>query len=220
MKRRKSAARLYFFMVLYFCYFILTAFSYRYDHNSLDQMSTVVFSAGEGANCLYDKSGNLLRLLINRNINLISNGDFESYSGNNGLADGWECYVPDGNVGSFAVNDNNDSILWNPKIAYHNGFEASKGFSKTQGTNLWYYEEYSGVDYLNLTWDGTLKSWKSQSNVLVGDIGQHPSSTSDAIRKWIAPATGVIQITGQVAKGDVTGGDGVHVKILKNISRI
>ncbi|GGD62289.1 hypothetical protein [Paenibacillus nasutitermitis] len=100
-------------------------------------------------------------------------------------------------------------------------YSASGGFSQTQGTNQWSYEQWNGTVYSNMTWDSGNVRWNgAQSNVLVGGGWQHPD-TNDSVRTWTAPKAGVVNVAGIAKKGDNSGGgDGVNVKILKNGSQI
>ncbi|HEY0827263.1 MAG TPA: hypothetical protein VGE40_04145, partial [Bacilli bacterium] len=120
----------------------------------------------------------------------------------------------------FIVNKNgtisSDTTYWDPTIEYEK-YSASSGFSSVQGTNQWYYKQWSGSSYSDMTWDSTNSRWKgSQDNVLVGSSWQHPD-TYDSVRAWKAPSAGTVRVTGTVKKDSNNGlGDGVYAKIIKN----
>ncbi|MGF7036582.1 subtilisin family serine protease/N-acetylneuraminic acid mutarotase [Paenibacillus mucilaginosus] len=97
---------------------------------------------------------------------------------------------------------------------------AESDFSEIQGKNNWYYQEWNGTSYVDMTWDPSNQRWKGagQYSLNMKD-GLHPEGT-DAVRKWVAPTDGRVQITGRVFKGSLTGGDGVQVRILKNTVKI
>mgnify|MGYP000383178881 CR=1 FL=1 len=100
-------------------------------------------------------------------------------------------------------------------------YQASVGYSSTQGTNNWSYQYWGGSAYTNMTWDSANTRWnKSGTYSIVGNTWQHPDVSADSVRKFTAPTAGTITITGAVMKGDVGGGDGVNVKILKNGTQI
>lgn len=95
-------------------------------------------------------------------------------------------------------------------------YQASTGFSSQQGLNQWYYQQWNGSSYSNMTWDSTNGRWKGTPNyTLVMSNAQHPDS-QDSVRKWLSPKNGTIHITGTVKKGDTSYGDGVLVKVMKN----
>ncbi|MBP1994421.1 hypothetical protein [Paenibacillus eucommiae] len=100
-------------------------------------------------------------------------------------------------------------------------YQASSGFSGTQGQNQWYYMYGNGSTYTNMTWDGANSRWYGAGSYNWVSAGvMHPGNTTDAVRKWVAPASGSITITGNVAKNDVGGGDGVNAQIIHNTTNI
>ncbi|REE87479.1 parallel beta-helix repeat protein [Paenibacillus taihuensis] len=106
----------------------------------------------------------------------------------------------------------------NAKVYAATTYSASAGFSGTQGQNQWYYQKLSGTTYTNMTtYDAASPAkWKESSGYpYVRSDFQHPDSTYDAVRKWVAPGNGTIDITGGVRLGG-TGGDGVVATIKKN----
>ncbi|QGQ94457.1 hypothetical protein EHS13_05840 [Paenibacillus psychroresistens] len=126
----------------------------------------------------------------------------------------------------FIVNQNggngNDATAWDPLITYTgNSYQASTGFSSTQGTNNWSYSYWNGSAYTSMTWDLGNSRWnKSGSISIVSGGWQHPDNSADSVRKFTSPQAGTITITGTVKKGDTSGGDGVQVKIIKNGTQI
>lgn len=126
----------------------------------------------------------------------------------------------------FVVNQNQtidyDTTYWNPTIMYiPSVYNGSKEFSTIQGKDNWYYQEWDGKEYKNLTWNDELKQWQGSSYWLrIAQDFMHPDG-NDVVRTWVSPRNGSLQITGNVAKlkGQVLG-DGVRVKIMKNKSQI
>jgi hypothetical protein len=108
--------------------------------------------------------------------------------------------------------------------AINTTYVASTGFSSTQGQNQWSYEfeAYDPApitgDHLNpMTWDSANSRWaKTGSFSIVGSNWQHPDINKDSSRVWRAPCNGAIHVTGQVRKGDTSGGNGVLVRVKKN----
>ncbi len=124
----------------------------------------------------------------------------------------------------FVVNKNgtnwNDSTSWDPLVSYVEGYQASLVYSLTQGANNWSYQSWNGSSYSNMTWDYANSRWNVNGTLsMVGYNWQHPDGT-DSVRKFTVPHSGTIYITGPVYKTDITGGDGVNVKILKNSTQI
>ncbi|WP_042202742.1 RHS repeat domain-containing protein [Paenibacillus camerounensis] len=95
-------------------------------------------------------------------------------------------------------------------------YRASAGFSSQQGLNQWFYQQWNGSTYSNMTWDSSNGRWKgTPTYTLVMSNAQHPDA-QDSVRKWLSPKSGKIIITGNVKKGDTSTGDGVQVKVMKN----
>jgi hypothetical protein len=88
--------------------------------------------------------------------------------------------------------------------------------NSTQGYKNWYYQEWTGDTYIDMTFDPENNRWEgSQEFCLLGPAWAHPQG-GEAARKWISPVTGTVMITGIVYDLDPGGGDGVIVSILKN----
>ena len=93
---------------------------------------------------------------------------------------------------------------------------ASAGFSATKGNANWYYLDWNGSSYNDMNYDSVNSRWKGGADsCLVGADWQHPDNGRDSVRRWVAPASGVISITG-TARMASSGGDGVGVMIWKN----
>ncbi|MBW4081740.1 hypothetical protein [Paenibacillus sp. S150] len=108
------------------------------------------------------------------------------------------------------------SSLYSTAQSSTDTYVASTGFSSQQGLNQWYYQQWNGSSYSNMTWDSTYGRWKgTPAYTLVMSNGQHPDA-QDSVRKWLSPKAGIIHITGVVKKGDISYGDGVLVKVMKN----
>lgn len=95
---------------------------------------------------------------------------------------------------------------------------AEAAFGAQQGTDGWYYMQKSGSTYSYLpdysTEDPAI--WKDASgHPSVGRTFFHPSNTSDAVKKWVAPRAGNIDISGVIQKTD-SRGDGVEASVFKN----
>lgn len=100
-------------------------------------------------------------------------------------------------------------------------FIASSGFSSTQGSNQWSYEQKSGSTFSAMSWDAANRRWKgTAADTLVGGAWQHPD-TQDSVRTWTAPTAGSILVAGTPRKSSTAiGGDGVNVAIFKNGTQV
>ena len=97
-------------------------------------------------------------------------------------------------------------------------YSASAGFSGVQGSNGWYYQEYNGIDYVDLAWDAANSRWQGGATYLhIFADACHPERGLDVVRKWIAPDDGVIMITGEVNRTS-SSGDGIFASIRKNVA--
>lgn len=96
-------------------------------------------------------------------------------------------------------------------------YQASAGFTGTQGTNQWHYQYWNGSSYTNMTYDSPNSRWITSGTFsMVANNYMHGDTGKDGVRKWVAPAHGVVRIKGTVKKLSVAGGDGVNAKILHN----
>ena len=102
----------------------------------------------------------------------------------------------------FLVNMNHgirsDSTYWNPVITYEDGtkYQASKGFSATQGVNGWKYQYRESEKFGNLVYDKRYKTWRHGRFPSLNSAKQHPGSQSDSVRAFAVPKTGTIRVTG------------------------
>jgi len=134
------------------------------------------------------------------------------------------CFIVNANITAHHF----DMVAWDPSVYFEPvHYQASAGFSSTQGANQWRYQYCTaeGSDYADLaTWDPSASYWwRNGISVLpfVGSDTMHPSNLDfDSVRTWVAPDDGNIRIMGNVKKGDTLGGDGVRVKIMKNDTQI
>jgi endonuclease/exonuclease/phosphatase family metal-dependent hydrolase len=113
------------------------------------------------------------------------------------------------------------SIL-SPAAVAAQTFVSSTGFSRTQGANQW---SYLDSDLVPMVYDEVYGgAWHSPTPTsspagdwcYVSPTQQHPGPTKDAIRRWTAPTTGTVSITGSSRMSGSNGGDGAIVYIRKN----
>ena len=106
----------------------------------------------------------------------------------------------------FLVNMNQavnfDNTYWDPVITYEDGtaYQASKGFSGTQGKNGWRYQYREGENYANLAYAKPYRVWR---NVAVEPhqpsltaSRQHPGPGLDCARVFVLPKDGAVRVTG------------------------
>jgi hypothetical protein len=118
---------------------------------------------------------------------------------------------PDGNNYCDATGFD-PTIVFTPAGAttYH----AQDDYSGIQGYRNWYYLYGSGTP---MTFDSTAGWWRGNETWLVlWESGALPGNGSDAIRRWVAPQTGSVRITGNAGDIDARCGGGVMVSIAKN----
>ncbi len=91
-----------------------------------------------------------------------------------------------------------DTAYWNPVITYDDGtiFEASKGFSGTQGKNGWHYQFKDGDNYGGLVYDNRYKTWRHNGFPLLNPYRQRPGFESESARVFVAPKHGTVRVTG------------------------
>lgn len=115
-----------------------------------------------------------------------------------------------------------DSTYWNPTISFVplEGEYNSASESASENSRWNYYAKTSS-GYEAMTWNASEEAWKYGSTYCnANGQSMHPDSDCDAVRSWSAPADGTIEITNVIKKLDITGGDGVRLKILKNDTQI
>ncbi|NJD01269.1 MAG: DNRLRE domain-containing protein [Ruminiclostridium sp.] len=101
-------------------------------------------------------------------------------------------------------------------------YNSKNDFSSTQGNKNWYYQRTDGTNYYDLTWNSSASRWdyNTWSPVMTSD-NQSTQDGWDAVRKWVAPSSGVVNIKGTIASlGSYSSSDGFNVKITKNGSNI
>ncbi|WP_308635540.1 carbohydrate-binding protein [Paenibacillus silvisoli] len=101
-------------------------------------------------------------------------------------------------------------------------YSAFSSFGADQGGGSWFYMKKSGSTYSNFsTYDAAAPArWKEASGYpYVRDSFFHPETSSDAVKKWVAPQAGNVSITGVVNKVDPSS-NGVVAKIFKNTTQL
>ncbi len=89
-------------------------------------------------------------------------------------------------------------------------YKASTDFSGVQGQRGWFYRDSAGR---NMTYNSTYAHWQGAETYLrLWNSGGHPGNGADAVRRWVAPAAGTIQITGNASHPASTGGVTVSIR--------
>ena len=102
----------------------------------------------------------------------------------------------------FLVNMNQgmgfDSTYWNPAITYDDGttYQASKGFSGTQGVNGWHYQYREDEKFVNMVYDNRYKTWRRGGLPSLKSSKQRPAIGFDCARVFVVPKAGTIRVTG------------------------
>jgi len=103
-------------------------------------------------------------------------------------------------------------------------YRALGGFSGTQGANQWKYEESVGASgFRELNWDraGYEGRWVGSGFAKIGRIWMQPGADSDVARTFVAPAKGVVTISGEIRKDpSATNGRAAAARILHNDRQI
>jgi hypothetical protein len=127
----------------------------------------------------------------------------------------------------FYVNQNGnsdgDTVSWRPVVEYVGDsrimYNSWPDFTGTQGLNQWYYLEWDGSSYTQLSWDPANQRYQGSAfYLLVAPETAHPDAGHDAVRAWVAPRDGTVSITsvlGDITVANGTGADGVKVKVMK-----
>ena len=117
-----------------------------------------------------------------------------------------------GNFNGFAQSNNRS-------VGMADLYNAAKGFSSTQGANQWRYEFFNGSTYSDISSYLTdTEQWGSGGFVSRFNILPDSCVSCWVSRTWVAPKSGTVSVRGRVLKNDITGGDGVKVRIAKNNS--
>jgi YD repeat-containing protein len=153
--------------------------------------------------------------VLKKNIQLWS--QIVAYNDSTGYEVGMTVAVNAGDPIYFVINKNganaNDSTSWKPVITYVESQSAYEAYGNIQGNGNWYYQEWNEKEYTDLKYKNGYWEGSSPYTIINKDI-HHPAET-DSVRTWIAPKSGLIRVTGNVAKSDINGGDGVVAKVLK-----
>lgn len=65
-----------------------------------------------------------------------------------------------------------------------------------------------------MTFNSTYNRWQgAETYLMLWNSGGHPGNGAEAIRRWVAPSSGTVQITGNAKDLDTSGGGGVTVSI-------
>jgi YD repeat-containing protein len=112
-------------------------------------------------------------------------------------------------------NNGCDSTDFDPTITFTPSssitYRASADFSNVQGQRGWYYLDSAGAQMgfsaANGAWQG------GETYSLLWGGGGHPGQYADAVRRWKAPASGLVRITGAASDANPGCGDGVVVSI-------
>jgi len=113
-------------------------------------------------------------------------------------------------------------VLAVPATASAHTYSSTTDFSTTQGANQWSYLDGDGVPMIYTgAYGGAWHSNAASSGdwCYISRTQQHPgtsTSTKDSIRRWTAPHTGTVTITGSSKMSGPNGGDGAFVIIRKN----
>ncbi|WP_409340455.1 right-handed parallel beta-helix repeat-containing protein [Paenibacillus sp. MBLB4367] len=127
----------------------------------------------------------------------------------------------------FVINANGDSsydkTYWNPVIeeVKQTIYTASTDFMGQQGMYNWNYAEYNGTTRTNMTWNAAYEVWSGSAlNLYIGNDWVHPAIGIQPQRKWTAPSTGTVRLSGTVRKYDSVSGNGIIASIWKNGTKI
>ena len=108
----------------------------------------------------------------------------------------------------------NGFLEYSALITSGTSWTASTDFSSTQGANNWYYQQWTGSAYQNMTW--STDHWQGSYTWCRLDQNSCHPQTYQPTRKWLAPSDGTINISGNARDLNGTSGDGVTVYIYKN----
>jgi hypothetical protein len=157
-------------------------------------------------------------------VNAGAMGDGMSYADNYKIGSSSSCIDKGMSISNNGGQDFWGNSLYNgaPDIGANeyssasSSYTFSSGYSSTQGLNNWYYMEYNGNTYTNMTWNSSTNRWNGtyKYNLIWSPTLLHPD-VNDTVIAWKAPIAGTVRITGNPRKNDIAGGDGVNVKIMK-----
>jgi len=114
-----------------------------------------------------------------------------------------------------------DATYWDPTIDYkpiNATFNSSVDFSDNSN-GIWSYLAETGIDtdvYTPLTWNPNTNQYELGSTLChISSDTMHPGNENNTVRAWTAQSSGSVVISNIIKKFDVTGGDGVNLKIMK-----
>jgi hypothetical protein len=103
-------------------------------------------------------------------------------------------------------------------------YTALGGFSPTQGSSQWKYEEaFEGGAFRAMRWDsgGYEGRWTGSGRAIIGRIWMQPGARSNVSRTFVAPADAVLTITGSIRKDpSAQNGHTINARILHNDQQI
>jgi hypothetical protein len=103
-------------------------------------------------------------------------------------------------------------------------YRALGGFSAGQGANQWSYEEsVEGAGFRELNWDqaGYEGRWAGSGFAKIGRIWMQPGAQSDVSRTFVAPAKGVVTVSGEIRKDpSAMNGRAAAARIMHNDRQI
>jgi hypothetical protein len=96
------------------------------------------------------------------------------------------------------------------------GYQFSSGFSDVQGRGQWYYQQWDGHQYTDMSWDPAQHWWRGDCQYCIIARGWTHPDTNDAVIAWKAPRAGRVAILGDMDnQGYGQAGDGVRTVIRK-----
>ena len=64
-----------------------------------------------------------------------------------------------------------------------------------------------------MTYNSSLRRWQgAETYMRLWNTGGHPGNSADAVRRWVSPSAGTIQITGSASHGASSGGVTVSIR--------
>ncbi|MHB1485308.1 MAG: hypothetical protein ACYCYI_11685 [Saccharofermentanales bacterium] len=125
-----------------------------------------------------------------------------------------------GNSQPRPVSGNSSSSISKVTEIFGTKYQSSISFDSglgIQGKNQWYYQQWDGTRYSNLSWDNANKRWIGKTaSIRIGKTEMSPEKGKDAIRKWIVPCDGIVSLKGNIKCAIISGTKGVSVEILHN----
>jgi F5/8 type C domain len=101
-------------------------------------------------------------------------------------------------------------------------YKASAGFCSLMGKNNWYYQQWNGSEYSDLTYTSDEAHprmyWLGDGNCQVGPSHQTPGENA-AVRRWVAPHGGIVWVEGVLSSSE-SAGDGTLASIWLNWEKL